>query len=61
MNDQVVFWAPDDSGLQILKDAMPAGVDIDWVDSSMSLEESAEALKNTKAVILGVRLLLKLN
>ena len=41
MNDQVVFWAPDDSGLQILKDAMPAGVDIDWVDSSMSLEESA--------------------
>tara|TARA_B110000014_G_scaffold232997_1_gene196058 strand:+ start:498 stop:1478 length:981 start_codon:yes stop_codon:yes gene_type:complete len=53
MNDQVVFWAPDDSGLQILKDAMPAGMDIGWVDSSMSLEEAAEAMKNTKAVILG--------
>ncbi|MEC9366084.1 MAG: NAD(P)-dependent oxidoreductase, partial [Chloroflexota bacterium] len=53
MNDQVVFWAPDDSGLQVLKDAMPDGVDIDWVNSSMSLEDAAEAMKNTKAVILG--------
>ena len=52
MNDQVVFWAPDDSGLQILKDSMPEGIEIDWVDSSGSLEDSAEALKNTKAVIL---------
>ena len=31
MNDQVVFWAPDDSGLEVLKDAMPEGVEIDWV------------------------------
>ena len=53
MNDQVVFWAPDDSGLQVLKDAMPEGVEIDWVNSSGSLEESAEALQNTKAIILG--------
>jgi hypothetical protein len=36
MNDQVVFWAPDDSGLQVLKDAMPEGVEIDWVNSSGS-------------------------
>ena len=53
MNDQVVFWAPDDSGLQVLKDAMPEGVEIDWVNSSGSLEESTEALQNTKAIILG--------
>ena len=53
MNDQVVFWAPDDSGLQVLKDAIPEGVEIDWVNSSASLEESAEALQNTKAIILG--------
>ena len=53
MNDQVVFWAPDDSGLQVLKDAMPEGVKIDWVNSSGSLEESTEALQNTKAIILG--------
>ena len=53
MNDQVVFWAPDDSGLQVLKDAMPEGVEIDWVNSSASLEESAEALQNTKAIIIG--------
>jgi len=53
MNDQVVFWAPDDSGLQVLKDAMPEGVEIDWVNSSGSLEESTEVLQNTKAIILG--------
>ena len=53
MNDQVVFWAPDDSGLQVLKDAMPEGVEIDWVNSSGPLEESTEALQNTKAIILG--------
>ena len=53
MNDQVVFWAPDDSGLQVLKDAIPEGVEIDWVNSSASMEESAESLQNTKAIILG--------
>ena len=53
MNDQVVFWAPDDSGLQVLKDAMPEGVEIDWVNSSGPLEESTEALQKTKAIILG--------
>lgn len=53
MNDQVVFWAPDDSGLEVLKSAMPEGMGIDWIDSSGSLEVSSEALKNTKAVILG--------
>tara|TARA_Y100001970_G_scaffold106244_2_gene133114 strand:- start:596 stop:1579 length:984 start_codon:yes stop_codon:yes gene_type:complete len=52
MAASIVSFAPDDSNLEILKNAFGEDVGIEWVDSNQDLDSAAEALKNTVAIIL---------
>ena len=52
MAASIVSFAPDDSNLEILKNAFGEDVGIEWVDSNQDLNSAAEALKDTVAIIL---------
>ena len=53
MSNEIVMYGPDESLIGQLRDAAPDGVEIQWVDSNQDQEESARALSNTRAIILG--------
>jgi len=53
MSTSVIFWNPNDEGINILNDTAPDGVDIKWLDSNTPLLEAADALSETTVVILG--------
>ena len=50
--NHIVSFAPDDSNLEILKKSFGKDVEIAWVDSNLDIDSAAEALKNTKSIIL---------
>ena len=53
MSNEIVMYGPDESLIGQLRDAAPDGVEIQWVDSNQDQEESARALSNTRAILLG--------
>ncbi len=53
MSGSVVFWNPNDEGLNILNETSPEGIVIEWIDSNTPTSTAAEALSETAVVILG--------
>ena len=53
MAASVVFWNPNDEGLNILNETSPEGIAIEWLDSNTPVPAAAEALSDTTVVILG--------
>ena len=53
MSGSVVFWNPNDEGLNILNETSPEGIVIEWIDSNTPTSAAAEALSETTVVILG--------
>ena len=49
----VVFWNPNEEGLNILNETSPEGIVIEWIDSNTPVSAAAEALSETTVVILG--------
>lgn len=53
MAGKIAFFAPNDSQLAAHQRVAPEGVEISWVDSNLPVDEAAEQLKDTMAVIVG--------
>ncbi len=52
MSPKIVLYNPDDSTLESLRAASQDGAEIEWVDSNLPIDEAAEILKDTRAMIL---------
>ncbi len=55
MPAHIVSFAPDDSNLEVLRTAFGKDIEITWVDSNLDIDSAAEALKDTKSIILPPR------
>ena len=54
MAGKIALFGPNDSQLEALQRVAPDGIEITWVDSNQSVEDAAEDLKDTVAVIAAV-------
>lgn len=53
MSPKIVMYGPDESLLVQLREAGQDGFEIEWVDSNLSEDAAAAAMRETRAVILG--------
>ena len=51
MTGNIVALSPDNNRLDVLRRAAPPGVEVDWVDSTLPLEEQAAQLRDTVVII----------
>lgn len=51
MSGRIVNWAPNPNQLEILQRLAPEGVEIEWVDNSLAIEQQAEQMKDAVAAI----------
>ncbi len=53
MGAKLVIYGPNEAALERFRQLAPSGTDLGWVDSSLSLEEQAEQMRDAVAAIMG--------